>query len=416
MKTSLERGSSAGNILYESFFNLVYKPFELLPNPSFLYMSPIHRKALNYLTYGIRQQSGFILLTGEVGTGKTTLIRKLLKSQLTDVTLSKIFNTKVASQQLLEMILEDFGVRPIGKDKPSLLRELNDFLIDQYSKGRQCVLIIDEAQNLTHELLEEVRLLSNLENDHQKLLRIILVGQPELKKILASPELLQLRQRIQVSCHIPPLPVTEIGDYIAYRLEIAGNRDAVTFENGSIEAIQIYTKGVPRLINILCDYLLLDAFANETREISTSAVHEVASDLNFENQYWNTSLDAPLPLDDSKSSSQATGQATAKITSMLKNLNGRLKTIEEALPQFEGLRTPSQDQSHLLNQLIDFQDNLGTRFDEMWQAIGKLSGEVHVLSERFAAQEQSLRPSVPLAPSVHKQNSSWIKRLIFKAS
>lgn len=390
MRSANGRAAQPERTVYESFFNLEHKPFELVPNPSFLYMSHAHRKALNYLTYGIRQQSGFILLTGEVGTGKTTLIRRLINSQLTDVTLSKVFNTKVEAQQLLEMILEDFGVRPSGKDKPSLLRELNDFLISQYSKGRQCVLIIDEAQNLTHELLEEVRLLSNLENDYQKLLRIILVGQPELKQLLSSPALLQLRQRIQVSCHIPPLPAAEIEGYITHRLESAGNRNAVGFTPEAYEAISDYTRGIPRLINILCDYLLLDAFANETRDVTVQAVHEVAGDLNFDNQYWNPAVDpneadtgsyAPPP--------PPTGRSTAKITSLLKNLNGRLKCIEDTLPRLEAIRqAPIPDQSALQGQLALFQESLQARMDEMNQSVGHIAEEVNALKERLKNKAQ----------------------------
>lgn len=432
--------------MYESYFGLNHKPFELLPNPSFLYMSMAHRKAVNYLTYGIRQQSGFILLTGEVGTGKTTLIRSLIKSQLSDVTLAKIFNTKVCSQQLIEMILDDFGVQPSGKDKPTLLRELNDFLISQYAIGRQCVLIVDEAQNLTHELLEEVRMLSNLENDHQKLLRIILVGQPELKQLLASPSLLQLRQRIQVSCHISPLPAEELPEYILYRLESAGNREAVVFDKAAFDAVHSYTRGVPRLINILCDYLLLDAFANESREITEAAVHEVAADLNFDNQYWNPPADPADPVEDDADlalpkpapghspahvASHASGRATAKITALLKNLNNRLKTIEETLPRLESSRVEAArqaaavDQGALHDQLAQFQDNLQGRFTEMWTVMEQLSGEVHGIKVRLeedmpqAAQvpeetpeetEQAVEEPSP------KSGGSWMKRLIFRVS
>lgn len=427
------RGGQPERNVYESFFNLEHKPFELVPNPSFLYMSQAHRKALNYLTYGIRQQSGFILLTGEVGTGKTTLIRRLINSQLTDVTLSKIFNTKVEAQQLLEMILEDFGVRPSGKDKPSLLRELNDFLISQYAKGRQCVLIIDEAQNLTHELLEEVRLLSNLENDYQKLLRIILVGQPELKQLLASPELLQLRQRIQVSCHIHPLPPTEMEGYITHRLESAGNRNAVNFSPEAYEAISQYTRGVPRLINILCDYLLLDAFARESHEITVDAVHEVAGDLNFDNQYWNPVAD---PVDTDSGPAEAVGQrhhsagrATAKITSLLKNLNGRLKCIEDALPRLESSPQPVvPDQSALHGQLALFQESLQVRLDEMNRNVSHIAGEVDALKERFERQDQHIEdppaqfhcqaaaaPPETTEDKTASPGKGWMKRLIFGA-
>ncbi len=366
--------------MYESFFQLSGKPFDLVPNPASLFLSSAHRKALNYLTYGIRQQSGFILLTGEVGTGKTTLIRRLIKSQLTDVTLSKIFNTKVSSQQLLEMILEDFGVHPAAKDKPSLLRDLNDFLIEQYAQGRQCVLIVDEAQNLTHELLEEVRLLSNLENDQHKLLRIILAGQPELKALLASPELLQLRQRIQVSCHIPPLPQEEVSDYVLHRLEVAGNREAATFGEGTFEAIHRYTKGVPRLINILCDYLFLDAFANETREITAAAVHEVAGDLNFDGQYWNP---AP-PAGAGETVPGAAGSQSPPDATVTSAAPG------EAAPGSGGTglaaEAPGQDGEEILRQLAGFQGALGERLDGMWEEIRKLSDEVSELRGRIEDQ------------------------------
>jgi len=375
--------------VYEAFFNLHKKPFELVPNPSFLFMSAAHKKALNYLTYGIRQQSGFILLTGEVGAGKTTLIRRLIRDHLSDVTLSKVFNTKLDARQLLEIILEDFGIRPSGKDKPALLRELNEFLIDQYSRGRQCVLIIDEAQNLDHELLEEVRLLSNLENDHQKLLHIILVGQPELKQVLAVPALLQLRQRIQVSCHIPPLHETETCEYIAHRLEEAGNRNAIAFEHDAYTAIYQYTQGIPRLINILCDYLLLDAFANESREITAQVVHEVAKDLNFDNQYWNppaTVQEEPTPQANTNGPALPVNRASAKITMLLKNLNGRLKNIEDVLPRLEsaGRHHPSSlEESAVLAQLASLQESLQGKLDSMWGTIGSIAGEVHSLKERL---------------------------------
>lgn len=461
--------------MYESFFQLNHKPFELVPNPSFLFMSSAHRKALNYLTYGIRQQSGFILLTGEVGTGKTTLIRGLIKSQLRDVVLSKVFNTKVRSQQLLEMILEDFGVRPSGKDKPSLLRELNDFLIEQYSRGRQCVLIVDEAQNLTHELLEEVRLLSNLENDNQKLLRIILVGQPELKTLLASPKLLQLRQRVQVNCHIPPLAEPETEQYIMHRLELAGNRDAAHFGPGAFEAVHGYTRGVPRLINILCDYLLLDAFAHETHDISAQTVHEVAADLNFDNQYWNPpEVDeereeaapglkpALAPDAQAQAAQEGRAQTVEKLTQLLGNLGARLKSIEEVLPRlaqarqeqavdpqvlktqlaaFQEALTPrfeemwkaisnlseesracrqTPDEEVLVRQLADFQKNLQARFEEKWKAVDEIAREVHALKNSvhfqgglaFSAQGPAPRADKPVLQAKSAPSRGWMKWIL----
>jgi general secretion pathway protein A len=272
--------------VYEKFFNLNIKPFELIPNPEFLYLSKPHKKAITYLNYGIKERIGFVLLTGEVGSGKTTIIRNLIKGLNSNVMLSKIFNTKVSSEQLLTMINEDFGMHVNGKDKITLLRELNDFLIEQYKNGYHSILIIDEAQNLTPELLEEIRMLSNLETDKHKLLQIVLVGQPELRKILLQPELRQLRQRISISCHISPLTRKETEEYILHRLEIAGNREAVSFYDGIIDVIHNFSRGIPRLINIVCDFLMLSAFVEETRELSLELVKEVIGEIEIENRYW----------------------------------------------------------------------------------------------------------------------------------
>lgn len=273
--------------MYTAFFGLREKPFDLLPNPDFLFPSRAHKRAMTYLTHGIRQRAGFILLTGEVGSGKTTLIRNIIRTQLKDCVLAKVFNTKVDSLQLLMQINADFGLETTGRDKAALLRDLNDFLIDQYAQRRQAVLIIDEAQNLTPEILEEVRMLSNLETDRDKLLQIILVGQPELRDLLTQPGLLQLRQRIQINCHIHPLTAEEVREYILFRLEKAGNRDALTLTDEAVEAIATYSRGIPRLVNIICDYIMVDAFSAQTRQIEGRVVHELAADLSFEAQYWD---------------------------------------------------------------------------------------------------------------------------------
>jgi putative secretion ATPase (PEP-CTERM system associated) len=277
--------------MYKSFFNFNIKPFDLLPDPRFLYLSKSHKKALTYLDYGIRERSGFVLLTGEVGSGKTTLIRDLLDKCYEHVVVSKIFNTRVTSEQLLAMINEDFGLTVQGKDKVTLIRDLNAFLIEQYSCGNQPILIIDEAQNLSPELLEEVRMISNLEASTSKLLQIILVGQPELRTILASPELRQLRQRININCHLQALNRVEVEHYIDRRLEVAGNASAVQFSPESLDAVFCYSRGIPRLINIICDFLLLSAFAEETTLITVEMIQEVIGDLDFENYYWTSAID-----------------------------------------------------------------------------------------------------------------------------
>lgn len=268
--------------MYTEFFGLSAKPFELLPNPSFFYLSKGHSKALSYLQYGIQERAGFTLLTGEVGSGKTTLIRDIINKNSGAMTLAMIFNTRIDSQQLVAMINEDFGLKAEGKDKTQLLRELNDFLIVECSAGRQPIVIIDEAQNLSPESLEEVRLLSNLESDDFKLLQIVLVGQPELKELIAQPALRQLRQRISISCHLNPLSREETEEYIFHRLATVGRRDCVTFQDGSLDLIFDFSGGVPRLINVICDFLLLSAFVENTHQISLELVQEAVEELSFD--------------------------------------------------------------------------------------------------------------------------------------
>ena len=272
--------------MYTTFFGLTCNPFQLTPDPEFLFLGKDHKKALTYVTYGISAGTGFILVTGEVGTGKTTLLRKILKELNKDIKVARVNNTLVSSEQLIAMISDDFGIETQGKDKTRLLRELTDFIISQYAQGFRTTLIIDEAQNLSPELLEEFRLLSNLETDKNKLLQIILAGQPELKQTLAVPKLRQLRQRISISCHINPLGRDEIEEYIFHRLGIAGNRSAVTFLEGAVDLLHDATHGVPRLINIFCDFLLLAAFSEGTKKISVDLVKEIAQDLDSDTRYW----------------------------------------------------------------------------------------------------------------------------------
>ena len=313
--------------MYEAFFNLKKKPFDLLPDPDFLFMSSSHKKVLSYLDYGIRERVGFILLTGEVGSGKTTIIRNLIKKNLSNVILSKIFNTRVDSEQLIAMINDDFGLSINNKDKITLLRELNTFLIEQFVKGNKPVLIIDEAQNLDQDLLEEIRMLSNLETDNAKLLQIILVGQPELRKTLASTSLVQLRQRISINCHIQPLSRPEIELYILHRLEKAGDREAVNFTQETIDIIFTYSRGIPRLINIICDFILLAAFAEETKNIDAALVHDIIGDLDFERHYWGSeSIDGRVTRESSAEASSVI-RSEPVFSELIKGINDRLDNM-----------------------------------------------------------------------------------------
>ncbi len=320
--------------MYESFFNLKKKPFDLVPNPEFLFMSRSHRRALIHLDYGIHERAGFILLTGEVGSGKTTLIRDLIKKRPAGVLLSKIFNTSVNFEQFLAMVNDDFGLEAHGKDRTELLRDLNDFLIEQYSLGNRPTLIIDEAQNLTPELLEDIRMLSNLEADDAKLLQIIIVGQPELRKTLSLPSLLQLRQRISINCHLAPLSRPELEEYILHRLEIAGNREAVTFCPNSMDIIYRYSRGIPRLINIICDFLMLSAFAEETHEIDEDMVKDVIGDLDFENQFWESGLPDESEMFHFQGEKSKPGGKSGGVMEMLQEISERLSKLEKESLEF----------------------------------------------------------------------------------
>lgn len=313
--------------MYEKYFNLNAKPFDLVPNPEFLFLSKSHKKALTYLDYGIRERVGFILLTGEVGSGKTTIIRDLIKKHHDEVVISKIFNTRVNSEQLIAMINDDFGIPVSGKDKTSMLRDLNEFLVEQYARGNSPVLIIDEAQNLTQKLLEEIRMLSNLETDSSKLLQIILVGQPELRATMKSPSLRQLRQRISINCHLQPLSRQEVEQYILYRLEVAGNRDAISFSQGAFDLIYSSSRGIPRIINILCDFILISAFADETKILNDEMVREVIGELDVDQQFWQADV-GEINIGNQQKQSLTGDVDAGEITRVLQTINRRLDSIE----------------------------------------------------------------------------------------
>ncbi len=301
--------------MYKEFFNLRTKPFELGPNPDFLFMTKSHKRAMTYLDYGIKAKVGFILLTGEVGSGKTTIVKNLIKKINRRVILSNVINTNVSSEQLISMINNDFGLDVAGKNKITMLRELNDFLIQQYANNYQPVLIIDEAQNLTPELLEEIRMLSNLETETSKLLQIILVGQPELDNILAQPELRQFRQRISISSHITPITREDTEGYILHRLEVAGNREAVGFTDGVIDIIHDFSCGIPRLINVICDFLMLSAYVDKTKDITIEMTKEIVDELQ-----WKGAISHNY-ISDNNSDLSARGES--------KDLINRIERLEE---------------------------------------------------------------------------------------
>jgi len=266
-------------IMYRQFFGLKEKPFNVTSDPNFLFLSRVHKEAFSHLLYGIRERKGFLEITGEIGAGKTTLCRALLSHLDINTKTAFVFNSGLPELQLLQCILGDFGLVVEKRTKAALLEQLFSFLMEELSKKNNVVLIIDEAQNLKMSILEEIRMLSNFETYKEKLFQIILVGQPELKRKLASPRLKQLKQRIAVRFHITPLEKDEVGSYIAHRLAVAGSSGDIRFDREAIDCIFGYSGGVPRLINMICDKVLLAAFVAETKEITLPIVKKGLKEL-----------------------------------------------------------------------------------------------------------------------------------------
>ncbi len=265
--------------MYENFFGFNERPFKLVPNPAYLFLSKSHEEALAHLTYAIIQGDGFMEITGEVGTGKTTLCRAFLDHLDNNTKAAYIFNPNLNSVQLLKAINDEFGIRSDADNTKDLIDTLNSFLIEQKTKGKNTILLIDEAQNLTNEVLEQLRLLSNLETARHKLLHIILVGQPELKEKLNSYELRQLGQRISLSCRLIPLKFKEVRKYIQHRINVASEKPRIQFAQDAYRSIYKYSQGIPRLINMVCDRALLTAFGLDQQIITGKIVRKSIKEL-----------------------------------------------------------------------------------------------------------------------------------------
>jgi len=263
--------------MYESFFNLNDKPFSIQPDPDYMFWAHGHSMAYAMIEYGIMNRAGFTVITGEIGSGKTTLVRHLLNQLGEDVTVGLVSNAQDKGGELLHWVLMAFGKPYEEKPHVALHGQFVDFLIEEYAAGRRVILIVDEAQNLGPDTLEELRMLSNINADKDQLLQLILVGQPQLRDLLKRPELIQFAQRIASDFHLRPLDQAEVQDYIEHRLRLAGARHRI-FTNRACTLIAEATNGIPRLVNILCDTALVYGFSSDQRRIDTDIVEEVLHD------------------------------------------------------------------------------------------------------------------------------------------
>ena len=282
--------------MYNEYYGLIRAPFEMLPDPSFLYLGEAHREGLATLVYAVNSGKGFVMLTGEVGTGKTTLLHALLAQLDSKTNSAFIFNPKLDPLGFFRMLFEELGVGPACDSKAEYLLALNEYLIAKLAANERVLLIIDEAQNLSTEMLEEIRLLSNLETPTSKLIQIMLVGQPELQLLIDQPELRQLRQRIALRHHLRPFDETEVSAYVSERLSKAGYTGRGLFKKSALKELFRVTEGIPRMINNICDGALLLGYARQESVLGVDAIREVAHDLGllskdeFEGNDFNTKV------------------------------------------------------------------------------------------------------------------------------
>lgn len=352
--------------MYLNFFGLNEQPFQLTPDSQFLYLSGSHLRAKAYMDYTVWKRDGFVVITGEIGAGKTTLIHKLLSEVESDVKLVRIFQTQLNEIEFIQAMLVELGFDSAnlkGHGKVELLSLLNDYLLESYSVGKHVVLIVDEAQNLSPKVLEEIRMLSGLEPDKEKILNVILVGQPELNDTLSRPDMEQLVQRIRLRFHVGALTQEEAWEYIVHRLKVAGSERGDIFEHDVLPIIYAYTGGIPRKINILCDTALICAFADSAQTVNETVMNEAIAELQWKplaerQRTIGSGVNPAIPQDDLFASLSAGGynlgaapgfsggdDQWAKLFSlvlrMLSDMSFRMKRVDERLLKLESLLSES---------------------------------------------------------------------------
>ncbi len=321
--------------MYREFFGLKKRPFILTPDPEFLYLSKVHDLAITHLEYGIVQNAGFLALTGEVGAGKTTLLKYLFEKVKDSLDIAMLFNTNLDPQAFLEMLVREFELKAPSSAKTDLFDTLAQHFIQQYSKGNRCVIIVDEAQNLPDETFEELRMLSNLEAESEFMVQIILVGQPQLRDRLLEPALSQLAQRISIHFHLTALQPSEVKEYVEHRLKVAGySGQAPLFDDQSIRHIAKVSRGIPRIINSVCDACLTYAFADDLREVNKATVEKVIEDNELLQIFMGQKNDQPLP--QTLSGSRAIhARELEQLRDNLVKIVGRIEAVEQRIEALE---------------------------------------------------------------------------------
>jgi len=396
--------------MYEKFFGFTTKPFQTIPNPEVFYPSPKHENALTYLEYGLMERTGFILLTGEIGSGKTTLIKYLLNKIESEIDVAVLFNTNVNSEQLIGMILNEFELVQKNGGKADALDVLYRYLIEKYAQNRRVLLIIDEAQNLSRVALEEVRMLSNLQSDDQMLIQIMLVGQPELRTKIRKPNLAQLNQRITVAYHIPALTREETAEYISFRLEKAGGKPDL-FSNDAMDLIYATSGGIPRTINIICDTALVYAYADDLKAIHEPVIRQVVDDRE------GLGLAYPSPEWADREHTQKNDAVSKRIEAIEGSIHRLQTQVEKRVVELEKSALDSKDE--LIRQ---YKDNF-----EREQAKNKrIVAEYTKLREKYTAlleqssdapsgmtqvQENSSLPPVDISSQQHSQEADTFQHI-----
>src|SRR6266436_8326455 len=408
--------------MYGKHFGLVELPFSVTPDPRFSYNNSLYREAFASLRYGIETRKGFIVVTGEAGTGKTTLLRRLMRSVEATVHTAVIFNTHLDITELLRLVLNDLGIASSARDKMTLMAQLNDYLIEQLEKDHIVSVLVDEAQELSDEMLEELRLLSNLETDRAKLIQIVLMGQPELEQKLDQPELRQLNQRVAMRCRLAPLSSDEVAPYINSRLHTVGYEGKELFDPGSVQKIALYSKGIPRLINVICDNALLIAYATSKSEVSAKIIDEVARDLQL-GEPSQVKLAAAMPEGRKEALRQPWRQNFQSFPATGKQLQGK-RTLAGvgigvllAIVILAGTVLYSQQSGSLAALGVNIEDLVGTRWKNPSQAQNQPTPETPKegipSEERVTGSEpyvQTPSPQAPeLSPSDPNQDASGSK-------